>query len=543
MIKIVLFALCLFPAWVLALVPVEGILRGQANLEYQQDPLRFIFPHIGIDNSEDAKKVKLYSHRYQMGDELVESCRFYGPITYGESFRFDQAKRSVAATLQYLGLDTSIKAIGALAREVGVEESGFENLAENAVNQYCSKNLSVFSLKTIKASLKHYYQNPVDILPKIESSPYATESFKNYSATNLARQNEFEYAIEIFRDFCSWGGEIDDYRMMGPYLANRFFMSVVIENLTGKKQHYSDTTGKVYLTDEKDTLKVNCEQLICRKTSSQDFSLKFPLSIGSSGLKTDLEKLYCHQFRYLDYRSDTIPEVKAWIKSQSLEAPIFRQNFLLSLISGVPDPFMGMPDYKELPFLAKSNVDERWMNWAKQVLNVFSGDLLFEESLKINVKDKSDYVSLVTQGYSLDLFITLGEMDRMLGETDKLSMKFDIKLSKSYLLWLRKEWSEALKKAHYERQSELRVHLEKTLTALFRPKEEHYLQKIWNDDLFRVISGELLNQISRAPTRWFEDGYQDKMIQIPVKFYYGVFALNYLKYRADSKSHEGKLSL
>ena len=518
-------------------------MRGEANLEYQQDPLRFIFPIVGIDHSQEAQKVKFYSHRYQMGDELVESCRFYGPITYAESWREDQAKRSVAATLQYLGLDTSIKAIGALARELGVDESGFENLTENVVNQYCSKNLSVFSLKTVRASLKHYYQNPIDILPKIEASPYATENFKNHAANNMARQSEFEYAIEVFRDFCSWGGEIDDYRMMGPYLANRFLMSLVVENITGKKQQYNDTTGKVYLADELDSLKVNCEQLICRKTTTADFNLKFPLSIGSSGLKTDLEKLYCHQFRYLDYKSDTIPEVKSWIKAQSLEAPVFRQNLLLSLISGIPDPLMGMPDYKELPFLAKSNVDERWMKWAKQVLEVFSGDLLFEESLKINVKDKSDYVSLVTQGYSLDLFITLGEMDRMLGETDKLSMKFDIKLSKSYLLWLRKEWSEALRKAQYERQAELRLHLEKTLTALFRPKEEHYLQKIWNDDLFRVVSAELLNQISRAPVRWFEDGYQDKMVQIPVKFYYGVFALNYLKHRADSKSHEGKLSL
>ena len=543
MIKKVLFAALLFPTIALALVPVEGILRGEANLEYQQDPLRFIFPVINLDKSEEAKKVKFYAHRYQRGDELVDACRYYGPTEYTESWKEDQAKRSVAATLQYIGLDTAIKAVGAYAKELSIDESSYENLTENLVSQYCSKNMTIFATKTVKASLKHYYQNPEDILPKIESSPYATDVFKNHAGSNMARQNEFEYAIELFRDFCSWGGEVSDYRMMGPYLSNRFFMSFVIENLTNVKQKFDNETGRVSLIEDKDTLKVNCDQLICRKTSIEDFTRKFPLTVGSSGLKTDLEKLYCHHFRYQDYKHDTIPEVKSWIKAQSLEAPVFRQNFLLSLMNGIPDPMMGMPDYKELPFLAKSNIDERWGKWARDVLDVFSGDLLFEESLKIQVKDRSDYVSLVTKGYSIDLFITLGEMDRMLGESDKLSMTFDIKLAKSYMLWIRKEWSDALKKADYERQTKLQVHLEKTLAALFKPKEEHYLQKIWNDDLFRIVSQELIHQISRAPTSWFETGYKDKMMEIPVKFYYGVFALNYLKYRADSKSHEGKLSL
>src|SRR5690554_4302983 len=429
--------LVLLPIYSWALVPVEGILRGQADLDYQQDPLRFVFPVLSKQEGEEARKLKLYHHRYQQGQYLNSTCSYYGPIDYGDTWKEGQAQRSVASTLQYLALDTAIKAIGAYGKELPIDEDSYNNLVNNLVNNYCSKNITIFSLKTIKASLKHYYDHPQqDILPRIEDSPYASEFYKNYSGGPQARNHEFEYAIEIFRDFCSWGGEITDYRMMGPYLSNRFIMSFVVENLTNKKQFWDEKSSSVSLVDETDTLTVNCDQLICRRVDSETFKQKFPLSVGSTGLQSDLEKLYCHHFRYLDFKTDTIDQVKEWIKKQSLESVIFRQNLLLSFMSGVPDPFFGLPDYKELPFLAKSSIDERWSKWSRDVLDAFSKDLLFEESMKLNVKSKSDYITLATEGYSLNVAITLGEMDRMLGEVDKLTMKFDIELSQNYIFWL-----------------------------------------------------------------------------------------------------------
>ncbi len=539
---LLLFLIQSFSVW--ALVPVEGILRGEAELEYQQDPLRHIFPSFKLQKGDEARKVKFYHHRYQQGEYLNGSCSYYGSISYGDSWRESQAIRSVASTLQYIGLDTAIKALGTYARELSVDESSYSYLVDNLVTNYCSKNLTLFSLKTVKASLNHYYKNPhTELIPRIESSPYTSEVFKNSTGGPASRTNEFEYSIELFRDFCSWGGDISDYRMMAPYLKNRFIMSFIFENINKKKPHLNEETAKVSLIENPDGLQVNCEELICRKVDTETFVKKFPLSVGSSGLSSDLEKMYCQHFRYLDYKNDSIPQVKEWIKEQSLESVVFRQNLMISFMSGIPDPFFGLNDYKELPFLAKSSIDERWTKWSKDVLASFSKDLLFEESMKISVKPKSDYVSLVTEGYTLDLFITLGEMDRMLGEMDKFKMKFDIKLSKNYLLWLRKEWSQSLKEANYDGQKKLQQHIQVTLQTLFKDKEAHYQQKIWNDDLFRILADELLMQVSKAPVSWFETGYEDKMIKIPVTFHYGIFALSYLKYRADIVSDSGKLKL
>lgn len=534
----------LFPVYCWSLVPVEGILRGTAELSYQQDPLRFIFPVLDKQEGEEARKIKLYHHRYQQGQYLESSCSYYGPINYEDRWKEAQVQRSIASTLQYLALDTTIKAIGAYGRELSIDETSYNMLVDNLVNNYCSKNLTTFSLKTVKTSLKHYYHNPLsDIIPRIENSPYATEYFKNNTSGPQTRSNEFEYAIEIFRDFCSWGGETTDYRMMGPYLANRFIMSFVLENLDSKKQFWNEKLSSVTLVDDRNTLKINCDQLICRKVDDQTFQQKFSLSVGSTGLKSDLEKLYCHHFRYQDFKSDTIDQVKEWIKKQSLEAIIFRQNLLLSFLSGVPDPFFGLRDYKDLPFLAKSSIDERWNNWSKEVLDAFSRDLLFEESMKISVNPKSDYLSLATQGYTLDLMITLGEMDRMLGDMDKLKTKFDIELSRNYILWLRKEWARHLDNVDFVGQRKVLKQLEVTLQNTFKNKESYYLQKIWNDDLFRILATEFLTQVTKAPVSWFEHSYQDKMIKIPVTFHYGIFALGYLNYRDNVATDDGKLEL
>lgn len=539
-----IWILILFPIYSWALVPVEGILRGQADQDYQQDPLRYIFPVLTKQEGEEARKLKLYHHRYQQGQYLNSTCSYYGPIDYGDMWKEGQARRSVTSTLQYLALDTAIKAIGAYGRELSIDESSYNNLVDNLVNNYCSKNITIFSLKTIRASLKHYYNNPqVDILPRIENSPYASEFYKTNSGGPQARSHEFEYAIEIFRDFCSWGGEVNDYRMMGPYLSNRFIMSFVFENLTNKKQFWDGKTSSVSLVDNPDTLAVNCDQLICRRVKFETFKHNFPLSVGSTGLKSDLEKLYCHHFRYQDFKSDTIAQAREWIKKQSLESIIFRQNLLLSFMSGIPDPLFGLTDYNELPFLAKSSIDERWTKWSKDVLDAFSKDLLFEESLKLNVKSKSDYITLATEGYSLDIAITLGEMDRMLGEMDKLTMKFDIELSQNYIFWLRKEWARHIQNVDFEGQRRTLKHLEITLQTLLKSKEQYYMQKTWNDSLFRILASELLTQISKAPVSWFNHGFEDKRVKIPVTFHYGLFALGYLNYRANVSSDQTKLQL
>lgn len=544
MIRIVGYLFFLMTFSVHALVPVEGILMGEAQSDIQNDPLLAIFSEI-YDKTQfgENKKLKLYHATYSSGQNLNESCGYLGVPIYSTPWQEKQARRSVAATLQYIGLDTSIKAIGAYAKKMDVTPDNFKTLTNNLLKNYCSKNVTIFSLRNIEKSLQYYYDNPqMTMIPSVESSPFATPQVKISTEKPNARSREFDLVIRNFRDFCSWGGDTDDYRMMTSYLSNRFIMAFVIKNLLGTQDKVDDKLQKVLTVNSADTVQVGCTELICRKTTLDNFKLKFPVTAGSTGIDTDLSKLYCHHFRYQNAPQKTTPEVKAWIKAEELEDPIFNTSQFISLMTGVPDFFNGVDSYVDIPLLVRSSVDDRWNQWARTVLNSFSRDLLYEESLKVKVEPRRDLAALGTQGFLIDFSITLGEMDRILKDNDKLGLTFDLKLSKNYLRQLRTKWSHLEKEADFEGQKQFKEEIAKYIGLQIKSKEKLFTQKLWNDDFSKLIGEELLEQALTYRGNLF-DSYQDQVLRVPVKFSYGLFAIAYLRYRADVASGRLKVSL
>lgn len=543
--SIILGYLLFFGLPAFALVPVEGILLGEAVNEYQQDPLSFIFNDI-YDKSAvgENTKVRLYQSSLKQGVFLQESCSLYPAPTYATTWQEKQAKRSMVSTVQYIGLDTSIKAIGAYADKLEMTEESYKRLTTNLVKNYCSKNTTVFSLKRIEEALGFYYKNPQkNIIPSVDTSPFATPFYKFKTESTMARSNEFDQAINNFKAFCSWGGDVVDYRLMTPYLKNTFIMSFMLRNMNGVQDKYDPASQKVELVASPDTVQVLCNDLICRKVDSTLFKQKFPRSIGSTGLFTDLAKLYCHHFKLQDYSSvNTIPEVKTWIKKMELEDPIFETSYFISLMTGVPDAIFGVENYRELPEIAKSSIDERWKKWANETLKYFSKDMLFEESLKIKAEARRDNSVLRTEGFLLDFSVTLGEMDRIVDESDKLALRFDLKFSKNYLRHIRTKWIEYSNAIDAEGRTKFRDELAVRVEAQLKEKEKYFRQKMWNEDFSRLIVQELVGQLLAYKGPIF-DSYQEEMFTVPVKFSYGVFALSYLRYRADVKAGRLKLNL
>jgi hypothetical protein len=537
--------LILFSLSATALVPVEGILFGEAPKEYQQDPLYHIFNDIYDKSVEgENRKVRLYKNTFDSGVLLQESCGMYSQSAYPTSWMEKQAKRSMVASLQYIGLDTSIKAIGAYAKKLEISEESFQKLSQNLVKNYCSKNMSIFSLKKVSENLSYYYKNPMtSLIPSVESSPFATSIFKSKTESSVSRSNEFDQAIQNFKSFCSWGGDVADYRLLVPYLKNPFVMSFVIKNLSAIQDKYDNSSNLISQVQSSDTVQVSCDELICRKVSIDDFRKKFPRTIGSSGLYTDLVKLYCHHFKQQEYStSNTIPEVKTWIKKMELEDPIFETSFFISLMTGVPDPIFGVENYRDLPAVAKSSIDERWNQWANDLLKRFSHDILYEESLKIKAKPRRDVISLRTQGFKLDFTVTLGEMDKVVEDIDKLDATFDIKLSKNYLRHIGTKWNEFTGKIDEEGRKSFRDEVSRYISHQLKGKEKYFRQKMWNDEFSRHIVQELVGQVLAYRGPLF-DSLQDEMITIPVNFTFGTFALSYIRYKADVKAGRLKLNL
>lgn len=515
--------LCLSPSlW--ALVPVEGLILGEASLDIQEDPLAQIFPERAEETTKDPKLAR-YQGLYVEGSKLTASCEKYVPLKYGSPNQETVAKRSISASLQLLGLDLTIKAIGAYARHLNVPEDEYQTLAKNLVVNYCSQNVTVLSLKTLRKSLDYYYKNPEEkLIPTFSDMNNAPASIKEASELMAARKKEFNEAVLGFRSFCSWGGDVDDYRMLPPYLNNPFIYSLVINRLTAP-------------VAEGLTSKVVCKSLICRQVSDAEFKTQFPRGIGSTGLRTDLEKQYCFFFRNLDYApKQTIPQVASWIKVQELEAPIIATNFVLSLMSGVPDLIFGVEEYRELLQLSKSNFEERWGKWAQSILDTFGRKMFYEESLNVRVLPKRNIASYPGKEFRIDLSVTLGELDRIFNDRDKIKSSFELKLPKNYLRNLRIKWNQMARNVATSDQETFLSENAEYLKNYLRPKEELFRQKVWNDDFAEIVSQEVLRQVLSYDGKLF-DSYKAQMVSIPVTFNYGLFALNYLRYRADIKNN------
>jgi hypothetical protein len=544
MMKLIRYFLFLFPLSALALVPVEGLLMGDAQEDIQADPLQGLFQDI-YDKSQKGEnsKLKLYLAAYSSGENLVESCSYLNQSTYASSFQESEARRTVAATLQYLGLDLSIKAIGAYAKKMEMPEEEFKTLSKNLVQNYCSKNMTVFSLRNIENALGHYYGNPeMELIPSVESSPFSTKTVRATSEKGLARSREFDLVLKNFRAFCSWGGEVEDYRMLTPYLNNRYIMSYVIKNLMGVKDRVDEKSLKVSSVPNESTVQVVCNDLICRKGTLTAFRTKFPQSVGSTGIFTDLSKLYCHHFRFQDPPKSSVPQVRAWLKEQELEDPVFETSQMIALLTGVPDFMQGLESYSELPLLARSSVEERWTLWAKKVLDRFSKDLLYEESLKIKVEPRRDRIALRLKGFLINLQVSLGEMDRLMVEKDKLSLGFEMKISKNYLRYMRSKWSDLEKAVDMEGKKAFKEEVAAYLDIQLKEKEKLLSQKVWNASFAKLMTEELLQQVLLYNGPLF-DSYKDEVLTVPVRFSYGVFALGYLKYKADVAAGRLKLNL
>lgn len=529
----------------MALTPVEGILLGEANSEIQSDPLSLVFTDIyGSSIDANFKKVKNYQGVLTSGTFLAESCSILGPINYSTTWKEAQAKRSTVAALQYIGLDTTIKAIGAYAKNLQIGPNQYDNLISNMMKQYCSENVTVMSLKTIQKSLEYYYQNPdPNIIPSVEGSPFATDAFRTGSMTSETRTKEFQYAIRNFRAFCSWGGDAEDYRMLPPYLKNPFIMGHVMLNMVGFRYVWGDKPKKmIWKKDAEGAVRVICKDLICRQTTKDNFNRDFPTSTGSTGVPTDLNKLYCQHFKYLDYdHKKTIPEVKAWIKGLEIEEPILEAGFFVSLMTGVPDPFMIQKKYSDLPAIVKSSVDERWTKWSRDSLSSFSRDLLFEESIRVKAMPKRN-LALIKDGLLLDFHVTLGEMDRIMRNNDKIGMSFDMKFSKNYVRSLITRFNVIASNLDVEGEKTFKEEMVRYIDLQLRTKEKLFTQKLWNEEFSRLIAEELLAQVMSYKGKYFES-YSDEMITVPVRFSYGIFALSYLRYRSQVAKGATKLNL
>ncbi|MCB9060912.1 MAG: hypothetical protein H6622_05285 [Halobacteriovoraceae bacterium] len=523
-----------------SLVPVESLLLGdiaQFEEERKRDPVNYIFRNVEriedfSKNLDKRRRVAYLRSLVQQGITLKNYCKDAREIEYTSSWHKSQVARATASALQWIGLDFSTKAIAKYADYFKFSKSEYENLVNDLISNKCSQNITVISIDQLKKNMLSYYDSVNDNdfykLPSIKNDPFLSPKLDKFISEEKWMEREFLYTVDIFRNMCSWGLSTENYRLMSMYLRDPFIMSLVINQMSSNQYYWNEKTNENFLIKDENTVKVNCENLICRKVDQLNFDKNFIRSLGSISVKDDLSRLYCSEFRVADFRYKTMPAELANIaKSYSFEEMYLNTSHFVSLITAVPNFFLRMSSYSEGDNLARANLDTLWDRWAKDQNDFYSRDLYFEEPLSIEVVDRKFYFDRSKSNFSVHFDINMGEFDRISQLAGKVGAYFNLNISRPFLKWVRL----AITGRDPKKQNmpyvrwRLKIKIEDAL------KEVHnkFLIKPWHGDISDLLVDELLVQLSNYKGEYFLVDVNE-MYQIPIHFNFGPFALKYIRY-------------
>jgi hypothetical protein len=526
-----------------ALIPLQGLLYGDVSDTYQQDPLAGISSIKSVSDeslvsSETIKSFKEYSGFYQQGANLKNSCQFFQEYKYATPFEESQAKRTIVSTLQYIGLDLTMKAIVEYSKLLEFDSDSFNNLVENLIENTCSKNTTVYSLKLLKDNFKHLYENmPAKSyqLPSLNDSPYYSKAVKDITNSRQAKKKEMDLTIKNFRALCSWGGDVDNYRLLVPLLQNPFIMSYIHNSLLSKKISYDKKEASIAYVKDEDAVQISCENLVCRRTTQETFNQKLPRIVGSNDIATDLNVLYCGHFsRVLYQESNQNKQIKEWMDDLTIDSPVLEATNFISLLTKKSDLLIASNTYRDLTKLLKENIDSNWHRWAEEKSSGLQIDLLLEESLNVTLVSQVDTVSALKGNLKMVFDFTLGEADKVLMESDKIKSNFSLSIPNNFLRWMRKEYIKRSNVSDYKGLKELNDKVVAYVDAEFKKKEKYFLIPIWTPKISKIVAKELQEQLLKYKGSKFT-AHHNKAVKIPVEFRFGLFALKYLNEKFKSK--------
>lgn len=530
-----------------ALIPIEGLLKGEVDADIQFDPLSTVFQS-NPESSDGSRRLhKSYIIHSLDSLSLKQSCDYIGKANYATQSDEVRAQRSVAATLQYLGLDVSVKSIGHLARQTQMERESYVKLVENLVTGSCSPNLSVYGPKLLKSNLLKFFDSFTDqtILPTFPTGAMASAHLVQKSQSLEVRERELNHSLELFRSLCSWGGDTDNYRLLPPLLKNPLVMSWVFRHLEGRVIAWEKLTNQASIVeDERSSIQVLCPDVICRRVERAEFNRSFPKIVGSSGIGLDLKRMWCQHFRDQDINTSESqhPKIREWAKKMDPEQEILMSSQLISLFTGLSDMVVMAGKFNELSFDLRSTVDERWSKWANSNLKNFSRDSLYEEPMEIKVKPRRDVLELNQKLFKVDFNVTMGELDKVFKNSDKVSQTIQLNLSQNWLRWLRRKWFEVGATASPELRDEFISKVAQLLKVQIDQKKKYFPTPLFGDGLEELIALELISQVERYEGSFFQ-GHDEKMLKVPVRFHYGLFALSYMRFKAQIKARSQTLDL
>ncbi len=533
-----------------ALVPMESLLLGDLSEYYateKADPLNYVFRALEIGHgkvsAEDLVKLKeqlaLYRGFYQEGENLDNFCRRRPEIAYPTSFAKEQATRSFIATLQYLTLDLSVRSLARYAKELKFTPTEYQNFTKNLVGSYCSANLSLISLKQLERNMIERFNGENSfVLPTIDSNPLFPENLMAIFDKEKALEKQMEQSLKMFQAACSWGGDAENERLLVPLLRNPAIMSFVIRQLSNQKLEWVQKDNLIVLTKDIQTEQVVCENRICRKSTPSQFDRLFPRAVGTTSVADDLRRLYCSEFRDVDFVTrGQEPKIEKMIRAWTFDEQNFFAGHFMSLVTGIPDLVLYAESFNDLHLAARSSMDRVWDLWSEDQLSSFDRELLYEEPLTFELVDTSQIFNRYQPKFRVSIDVNLGEFDRINQRVGKLRTAFKVKVPRPFMVWATRTWFQEMPKLD-EIRSDVIKRLSTVIADDVEQARQSYSLAPWSVPLEKLIAEELMKQINlyQGPALFQDESL--KTIELPVEVNFGPYALKYMRYRYETQENE-----
>jgi hypothetical protein len=518
----------------MALAPIESLVLGNFSENYTEnetDPLNYVFSRDKSalpTNQSYKRELALYRGFYEEGKNTQNYCKETRAIRYSTEWEKVQVMRSLMSEIQYIGLDLTARAIPQYAKALNFTRDEYGNLVENLVGNYCSANLSVISQKELKNNLliKFDKENTFK-LPTVKGNPFFPDNLDGYLPPKTALEQEFKYTVKLFQSICSWSGNPTNAGLMVPILRNPALMSFFFRQMSNQVIDWKELNNSNFIKEDKKTVQVWCDNLICRKTTSDIFQNKVLFSVGGTNLSEDLRRLYCEDWRQIDYKpAENDERIAKMINSMTFDEENFINSQFIALITGVPDFLLQAEKFSQGEDVLRSSVDYTWNKWAKSQTETSSRELYFEEPLTVELVDRALYFKSRAPIFRVAFDVNLGEFDRVSQRLGKVHVNFTINIQRSFLKYFREAMKDVSKTSDKERLlNRLRVQMTRDL-EIARGK---FLLPPWKGNLDELIANELSEQILMLTDKEFKmegSGFYPVIIELN----YGVFALKYINH-------------
>jgi hypothetical protein len=531
---------------IFGLVPLESLVLGDLSDAYKKeatDPLNYIFTFRGKFKIEQKRSLAYFRGFIEEGENLQNLCKVNYEINYRNQSEKDTVKRSMASALQYIGLDILVRALPQYAKFFEFSEKEYENLVNGLVGNYCSKNISIMSIRELKKNMMFNFNLGEDFpLPSIKNNQLFPKKLEEINTIDNIMEREFFQSIKLFRAFCSWGNDIDNYRLLVPILKNPTVMAFIIRQLTNKKFSWDSINNFISLKNDFNTDQVLCKGLICRKTDWEKFQNEIPRSLGSRGIKEDFAQMYCSEFSKLNFkRQNQEPKILEIIQKEKEIGPNLMTGQFLALLTGIPDFFVRSKNFSDANKFLKFNFEEDWTNWAIEQNKSFGKNLYFEEPLSLEVVSREFYFNNYLPKFKVMIDMNMGEFDKVAEEVGTVKVSYNLKIYKSYLGYIRNEWLGINKMQIQSSRDKLLENFSLTISDQVQKFRSKFRVPPWSGNLEKLIARELLTQLSEYQGSFFTNA-KAELMEIPIELNYSPMALKYIYFRnfVSSKNKPAK---